>query len=33
VRDKLAVAPAAPLFAETIRRLHEDRPLTDLLVF
>ena len=33
VRDKLEIAPAAPLLAEAIRRLHEDKPLTDLLVF
>jgi ribose-phosphate pyrophosphokinase len=30
---KLAILPAAPLLAETIRRLHEERSLTDLLVF
>jgi len=33
VRDKLDIVPAAPLLAEAIRRLHEDKPLTDLLVF
>ncbi len=33
VRDKLIVAPAAPLFAAAISRLHENRPLADLLVF
>ncbi|MGO9005141.1 MAG: ribose-phosphate diphosphokinase [Beijerinckiaceae bacterium] len=33
VRDKLDIVPAAPLFAEAIRRLSEARPLTDLLVF
>lgn len=33
VRDKLDIVPAAPLLAETIRRLHEDKALTDLLVF
>lgn len=33
VRNKLDIVPAAPLLAEAIRRLHEDRPLTDLLVF
>ncbi|MGO9672742.1 MAG: ribose-phosphate diphosphokinase [Methylocella sp.] len=33
VRDKLAIASAAPLLAEAIARLHEDKPLTDLLVF
>ena len=32
-RDKLTVLPAAPLLAEAIRRLAENRPLTDLLVF
>ncbi|VFU11132.1 hypothetical protein [Methylocella tundrae] len=32
VRDKLAIASAAPLLAEAIARLH-DQPLTDLLVF
>jgi ribose-phosphate pyrophosphokinase len=30
---KLAILPAAPLLAEAIRRLHEERSLTDLLVF
>lgn len=30
---KLAILPAAPLLAETIRRLHEERSLTDLQVF
>jgi ribose-phosphate pyrophosphokinase len=30
---KLVILPAALLLAETIRRLHEDRSLTDLLVF
>jgi len=30
---KLAILPGAPLLAETIRRLHEERSLTDLLVF
>ena len=30
---KLVTLPAAPLLAETIRRLHEERSLTDLLVF
>ena len=30
---KLAILPAAPLLAETIRRLHEERSLTDLMVF
>lgn len=33
VRDKLDIVPAAPLLAETIRRLHENKALTDLLVF
>ena len=32
-RDKVVTLPAAPLLAETIRRLHEDRSLTDLMVF
>jgi len=32
-RDKLDILPAAPLLAETIRRLHEGRTLTDLIVF
>jgi ribose-phosphate pyrophosphokinase len=31
--DKLDLLASAPLFAETIRRLHEGRPLTDLLVW
>jgi ribose-phosphate pyrophosphokinase len=30
---KLVILPAPPLLAETIRRLHEERSLTDLLVF
>jgi ribose-phosphate pyrophosphokinase len=30
---KLAILPAAPLLAETIRRLHEERSFTDLMVF
>jgi len=30
---KLVILPAAPLLAETIRRLHGERSLTDLLVF
>jgi ribose-phosphate pyrophosphokinase len=30
---KLMILPAGPLLAETIRRLHEERSLTDLLVF
>jgi ribose-phosphate pyrophosphokinase len=33
VRDKLDIVPAAPLLAEAIGRLHEDKALTDLLVF
>ncbi len=33
VRDKLDIVSATPLLAEAIRRLHEDRPLTDLMVF
>jgi ribose-phosphate pyrophosphokinase len=32
-RDKLDVVPCAPFFAEAIARLHEGRPLTDLLVY
>ena len=30
---KLVILPAAPLLTETIRRLHEERSLTDLYVF
>jgi len=33
MRDKIVTLPAAPLLAETIRRLHEERSLTDLMVF
>ncbi len=33
MRDKVQVLACAPLLAETIRRLHEDKPLSDLLVF
>ncbi len=33
MRDKVQVLSCAPLLAETIRRLHEDKPLSDLLVF
>lgn len=33
VRDKLEVIPAAPLLAEAIRRLHQYKSLSDLLVF
>jgi ribose-phosphate pyrophosphokinase len=29
---KLVILPAAPLIAEAIRRLHEERSLTDLMV-
>jgi len=32
-RNKVVTLPAAPLLAETIRRLHEERSLTDLMVF
>jgi len=32
-RDKVVTLPAAPLLAETIRRLHADHSLTDLMVF
>jgi ribose-phosphate pyrophosphokinase len=31
--SKLDMLPSAPLFAEAIARLHEGRPLTDLLVY
>jgi ribose-phosphate pyrophosphokinase len=33
VRAKVATLSAAPLLAEAIKRLHEDRSLTDMLVF
>lgn len=33
LRDKLDVLPAAPLIAEAIRRLHEGRVLSDLMVY
>lgn len=33
VRDKLDIVPAAPLLAEAIGRIHEGKPLGDLLVF
>ena len=33
VRGKVDILPVAPLLAETVRRLHEGRALTDLLVF
>jgi len=32
-RNKIVTLPAAPLLAETIRRLHEEHSLTDLMVF
>jgi ribose-phosphate pyrophosphokinase len=32
-RSKIDTLPCAPLLAETIRRLHEGRALTDLMVF
>ncbi len=32
-RERVETLPTAPLFAETIRRLHENETLTDLLVF
>jgi ribose-phosphate pyrophosphokinase len=32
-REKVEILPAAPLLAEAIRRLHENRTLEDLLVF
>jgi len=32
-RGKVDILRVAPLLAETIRRLHEGRALTDLLVF
>ncbi len=32
-RDKIDVVPSAPLLAEAIRRLHDNKPLTDLMVF
>jgi ribose-phosphate pyrophosphokinase len=32
-REKVVTLPAAPLLAEAIRRLHENQPLDDLLVF
>jgi ribose-phosphate pyrophosphokinase len=31
-RDKIEVLPSAPLLAQAIRRLHEEKPLTDLMV-
>jgi ribose-phosphate pyrophosphokinase len=31
--DKIKTVPAAPLVAETIRRLHDGRDLSDLMVF
>ena len=33
LRDKVEVLPVAPLLAETVRRLHDGRPLSDLVVF
>jgi ribose-phosphate pyrophosphokinase len=33
VRSKIDTLPAAPLLAESIRRLHDGAPLSDLLVF
>jgi ribose-phosphate pyrophosphokinase len=33
VRAKIDTLPAAPLLAEAVKRLHEDRSLTDMLVF
>lgn len=33
VRDKLEIVSAAPLLAETIRRLHQNEPLTELLPY
>ncbi|QEL27239.1 ribose-phosphate pyrophosphokinase (plasmid) [Bosea sp. F3-2] len=33
VRDKLEVVSVAPLLASTIGRLHDNRPLTDFMVF
>jgi len=33
VRDKLEIVSAAPLLAETVRRLHQDESLTDLLPY
>ncbi|MFY9876782.1 MAG: hypothetical protein WAL20_14240 [Rhodomicrobium sp.] len=33
MRNKVQVLSCAPPLAETIRRLHEDKPLSDLLVF
>jgi ribose-phosphate pyrophosphokinase len=32
-RSKIVTISAAPLLAETIRRLHDDETLADLLVF
>jgi ribose-phosphate pyrophosphokinase len=31
--DKLDTLPSAPLLGEAIARLHDDRALTDLIVF
>ncbi len=33
VLDKLETIPLAPLFAETIRRLHQNETLNDLLLY
>jgi ribose-phosphate pyrophosphokinase len=33
LNKKLVILPAAPLLAEVIRRLHDERNLTDLMVF
>jgi len=33
MNKKLTILPSAPLLAEAIRRLHEERSLTDLMVF
>ena len=33
VQNKVDILSAAPLIAETIKRLHEGQGLTDLLVF
>jgi len=33
IRDKVVILPAAPLLAETIRRMHENQSLADLIVF
>ncbi|HZV21781.1 MAG TPA: ribose-phosphate diphosphokinase [Hyphomicrobiales bacterium] len=33
MREKIEILPCAPLLAEALRRLHENLPLSDLLVF